>query len=260
AVVGTIWALSFVASNIPPFERDFSHKDPTIKHQHKHSQISSNLNNFIAFFVPISIVAGVGIYRKSLIHVHHGLVAIAAARGFARLVTEFFKNFVGRLRPDFLSRCKWDKKLHECTGKIDKILDGRQSFPSGHVSAAFAGMTILSLWLAGQTGVWHFHSTSKSSTFNASRLARLALTVLPLFWATYVAITRLQDYRHHVEDVLAGGLVGIVSAIIFYRIFWQSPSEMADSEPRLLYTNDQTRPSRERFELARFEVDDTESV
>jgi len=116
-IIGSIWLLSKAASNVPVYEREFSHKDQSIKHHHRHhSHIGSGLNHFIAFILPITFITIIGIKRKSFIFVHHGISATCAALGFSRLVTELLKNLVGRLRPDFLSRCKWDKELEQCTG------------------------------------------------------------------------------------------------------------------------------------------------
>jgi len=44
------------------------------------------------------------------------------------------------------------------------------------------------------------------------------LFLAPFMGATVVAITRVDDYRHHWEDVVVGSLVGLMFAIFFYRI------------------------------------------
>jgi membrane-associated phospholipid phosphatase len=77
--------------------------------------------------------------------------------------------------------------------KSADIADGRKSFPSGHTSWAFSGMTFLSLWFASQTGAWCFHLPLPAASLRATRIGRFALTLLPLFWAVFVAITRIQD-------------------------------------------------------------------
>jgi len=180
----------------------------------------------------------------------------------ARLFTNVLKARVGRLRPDFLARCKWDDAAKKCAGKAADILDGRRSFPSGHSSAAFAGMTFLSFWLAGQTSAWCFHAPVPVSSLRSSRLGRLSLTLIPLWWAVFVSITRLEDYRHHKEDVIAGGAIGVVCASISYLAFWPSPFSVRNftshpyGQPRLLHDDDDRRRQRNAdFELARLEDD-----
>ncbi|KAF8159483.1 lipid phosphate phosphatase 1 [Crassisporium funariophilum] len=279
-VVLVIWLLSGMVSASPVFERDFSPSDPEINHPHKKNQVGSVLNHSIALFVPLLIVALVGGIQRSLLVVHHGAIGVCAARGLARLVTEVLKHSVGqisvfllhllhsltsrhtgRLRPDFLARCKWDAIAEECMGKKQNILDGRKSFPSGHSSTAFSGMVFLSLWIAGQTAAWCFSIPKTPRSLRASRMLTFLLTLLPLFWATHVAVSRLQDYRHHKEDVIVGSFIGIISAVLSYLIFWPSPFSASTfdvytfGQPRLLYTDGDRRARSTDFELTRLEDD-----
>ncbi|KAF9006108.1 lipid phosphate phosphatase 1 [Cyathus striatus] len=242
------------------FERSFTPNDPAINYPHKHNH-GLNLNHSIALYLPILLIAVVGTIRKSLILIHHGTISVCASRGVAKLITEFFKHKVGRLRPDFLARCKWNETLTTCTGKANDILDGRKSFPSGHSSTAFAGMMFLSLWIAGQTAAWKFSSTRRPRSLRSSHLASFFLTLFPLFWASFVAVTRIEDYRHHKEDVIVGSVIGIISGIVCYVIFWPSPFSSrippADlAHPRVIYMEDSRWQNAEGFELTRVKDDD----
>ncbi|KIY49976.1 lipid phosphate phosphatase 1 [Fistulina hepatica ATCC 64428] len=237
-VVCTMWILGWIINFLPVYERGFSIHDPSISLPKKHNQIGGWVNFILATIIPLFFILALGTYRKSLIDIHHGSIALLATRGLAALVTVCLKHSVGRLRPDFLARCKWDKNLEECIGKADSILEGRKSFPSGHASTAFAGMTFLALFLAGQMSAWRFDAPVKPGAVRSSRMVRLSLTFFPLAFATYVAITRLEDHRHHEEDIIVGSLIGILSACIFYILYWTSPFDLRDTtQPRLLYTN-----------------------
>jgi membrane-associated phospholipid phosphatase len=77
---------------------------------------------------------------------------------------------------------------------VNEILDGRKSFPSGHTSSAFVGMTFITLFLAGKTAALCFSVTPSGGSFLRSRFVRLCLVLSPLFFATWVAITRIEDY------------------------------------------------------------------
>ncbi|KAJ7180753.1 lipid phosphate phosphatase 1 [Mycena filopes] len=257
------WILSEFAGQLTVFERDFYVEDPIIRHPHKKNQISGTSNHFIALLVPAAIVVAVGLYRLSFAALHHGLLALLAGRGMTRLFTNVLKNKCGRLRPDFLARCKWDEVALKCTGKKGDVLDGRRSFPSGHSSAAFAGMTFLSFWLAGQTAAWCFHAPVPASSLRSSRLGRFTLTLLPLWWAIFVGVSRLEDYRHHKEDVIAGAVIGVVCASICYLAFWTSPfsarsfTSYAYGQPRLIYTEeDRRRQTNVDFELTGLDEED----
>ncbi|KAJ7623136.1 lipid phosphate phosphatase 1 [Roridomyces roridus] len=260
SVVAAFWILSELANHLPVFERDFSLSDTLISHPHKPSQITGTVNHFIALLVPAAILLVASLLQRSFFAFHNGLLALLAGRGMARLFTNVLKARVGRLRPDFLARCKWNEIAQKCTGKAATVLDGRKSFPSGHSSAAFAGMAFLSFWLAGQTAGWCFQVPVPAASIRSSRLARLSVTLMPLCWAVYVAVTRLEDYRHHKEDVLAGAAIGIVCAAV-YLAFWPSPLSVRSfashtyGQPRQLHEGDERRRGTFDMELTRLEDD-----
>lgn len=237
-------------------ERSFSVDDPLIAHPHRKNQVSSAFNQFLAFVVPSAIILCTGILKRSLMDIHHGIVGLLATRTLATLVIDFLKNRVGRLRPDFLERCKWNEALQACAGKPKDIIDGRKSFPSGHSATAWSGMFYASLFIAGQTAAWCFHSR-RSPRLMSSRLLRLTFTCIPLVWAMHVALSRMEDNRHHKEDVIVGSTIGVLSAWICYHIFWPNPCSTSTfnfehtSQPRSLYVElDGNDDRRVEFELA----------
>ncbi|KAF7308881.1 Lipid phosphate phosphatase 1 [Mycena kentingensis (nom. inval.)] len=258
-LVASFWLFSEFAAAIPVFERDFYATDPIIMHPHKKNQISGATNHFVALLVPAAVVLATSLYQLSFVSLHHGALALLSGRGMTRLFTNILKNKVGRLRPDFLARCKWDTEKLKCTGKAKDILDGRRSFPSGHSSAVFAGMTFLAFYIAGQTAAWCFHAPLPTASLRSSRLARFCVTLLPIWWAVYVGVTRVEDYRHHKEDVIVGGLMGIVCATISYLAFWPSPFTDRSfrphtfGQPRVLQSQTDARVD---FELTRLEESD----
>lgn len=40
-------------------------------------------------------------------------------------------------------------------------------------------------------------------------MAKLCIIFLPLLIASLIGISRVDDYRHHWEDVFAGGILGV---------------------------------------------------
>ncbi|KAI0792018.1 lipid phosphate phosphatase 1 [Abortiporus biennis] len=229
-VVSLAWLCAWAIKGLTPFERVFTLNDPLIGHDHKPNQISGDSTWFIALLVPLLFIVVVGTLRTSALEIHHGALALWAARGSNALITEALKNRVGRLRPDFLSRCKWTQSLETCSGKLDKVMDGRRSFPSGHSSTAFCGMMFLALWLAGTTGTWSFHRPSTARSLFSSKQLRMLITVAPLGFATWVAISRLEDNRHHKEDVIVGSVIGIVTATVAYLIYWPNPFTLRNAD------------------------------
>ncbi|KAI9216547.1 phosphatidic acid phosphatase type 2/haloperoxidase [Blastocladiella britannica] len=132
------------------------------------------------------------------------------------LAAEVLKNVVGRLRPDFLARCNAVidpfTKLPACTGDPHTVMLGRQSFPSSHSVEALAGWGFLVLFLSGTLS-----SRSRSNPWVVCLL--MSLGVLPLV----VSISRITDNRHHTEDVLGGGLIGLAAAVFWYRVYFVPP-------------------------------------
>jgi len=267
-VISVIWILCWAADYIPIYIRSFDLNDPLISHPQKENTIDDTLNSNIAWFLPLACFIIAGCVRSSPMEIHHGAIALCSARGMARLITSLLKHAIGRLRPDFLARCEWDESIKECTGDYKTILSGRRSFPSGHSSTAFSGMTVLAFWLAGMTAAWCFNVTTPPKSLSSSKLGRYILTLLPLSWATYVAISRVQDYRHHKEDVVVGSLIGILSAAICYLIYWQNPfstetfADGCPSVPRYLYTDSDEgrRPDTAAFHLTQADEEGIENV
>ena len=82
------------------------------------------------------------------------------------------------------------------------LSDSISSFPSGHSSLSFAGMTFATLVLLKMFRVSDFGTLGGMLCFS------------PLVLASYIAITRVQDYKHHEDDIMAGFIIGTASAVI----------------------------------------------
>jgi len=181
------------------------------------------------------------------------LSGLLLATGMAALSTDIVKKAVGRPRPNFIQLCHWDFALKQCDSNIglSTVNNAYASFPSGHSSFAFSGLTFFSLYLltlvphlrnqrrrAG--GVIHasnavaaseiLRSTTESPSVlpqhhpsAGSRMALAAaggskeawvwlLCVSPVFLAGWIAMTRIIDYWHWFDDVLTGCLLGFAIA------------------------------------------------
>ena len=141
------------------------------------------------------------------------------------LATEVPKMAVGRLRPDFLSRCKpvpvnTTSSLWVCSGDASEIKEGRKSFPSGHSSSSFYLMSYLCLYYLNvyvpskrlQTRSSLADSSSfRSASSTPKKISPLALLLIVCAYlvAALVAISRMQDHKHHPTDVIAGSLLGL---------------------------------------------------
>ncbi|TVU22015.1 hypothetical protein EJB05_31691 [Eragrostis curvula] len=192
---------------VPPFSRFVGRDMMTdIRYPVKQSTVPAWGVPIISIMCPLVIFISIYITRRDVYDLHHAALGVL----FAVLITAFFtcviKTAVGRPRPDFFWRCFPDgKQLYDqvtggviCHGEESFLRDGRKSFPSGHTSWSFAGLGFLSLYLAGKIKVFD----------RQGHVAKLCIVILPLLIASLVGVSRIDDYRHHWEDVFVGGLIG----------------------------------------------------
>ncbi|GAB2280031.1 Putative lipid phosphate phosphatase 3, chloroplastic [Dionaea muscipula] len=173
-----------------------------------------------AVLLPIAIFVLFYIRRRNVYDLHHAILGLLYAVLISAVITDAIKDAVGRPRPDFFWRCfpdgkdEYDKLGNViCHGEASVIREGHKSFPSGHSSWSFAGLGFLSLYLSG-----------KIKAFNGKgHVAKLCIVFLPLLVASLVAVSRVDDYWHHWQDVFAGGLLGLVVAFFCYLQFFPPP-------------------------------------
>ncbi|EDQ86408.1 uncharacterized protein MONBRDRAFT_28266 [Monosiga brevicollis MX1] len=142
-------------------------------------------------------------------------------------VTEMAKHWVAEPRPDYEHRCLGVGGTISLDNDGNVVClygigDGNMSFPSGHSSGSLFGGIFASgycLWVAffrrADTYFRTHHGRWKS--YAAARYTELLfiLCMWPLFFSSYVAISRIVDHRHSPADVTAGSLIGIVLGTIF---------------------------------------------
>lgn len=112
-------------------------------------------------------------------------------------------------------------------------------------------MTTVSLFLAGKTAAWCFNTPAPARSILGSRMSRLVITFLPLFFAIWVAVSRVEDYvgsalrflrhrvdnprqRHHKEDVIVGSLIGASSSLLIYLMYWPNPFSASSFAPDVM--------------------------
>ncbi|KAH8926215.1 PAP2-domain-containing protein [Atractiella rhizophila] len=169
----------------------------------------------------------IGLFRRSLYEAQTALLTTYVAQAVMRIIVDMIKLMVGRLRPDFFGRCQWDFLEQVCTGDPAVVAEGRKSFPSGHSSSTFTGVTIFVLFLAGKTKAFvpsvSIEDLHGPYLWRSARLLRFGITISPFILSFYVAMSRIQDHVHHPEDVLVGSLIGVFIATVTYHLYWPSP-------------------------------------
>ncbi|KAK2752840.1 hypothetical protein FQN55_005974 [Onygenales sp. PD_40] len=216
------------------------------------------------------------VWRRRLWEWNVGWMGLGIAYAGVYATTEALKVIYGKPRPDLLSRCNPDVDdiLPHAVGGLGKVLrgapilvkwticqnrteelmrDGFVSFPSGHASSSFAGLTYLTLWLCSKFSISfpylaprlfsrntepttfsttpldeespHHHTHSPSPTPHPPLRSQSAaaptylvlLAAAPIVAATYIASSRWFDNRHHGFDILFGALLGVFFAYLGFR-------------------------------------------
>ncbi|KAL6614779.1 hypothetical protein ACP70R_037049 [Stipagrostis hirtigluma subsp. patula] len=177
----------------------------------------------VAVIGPMIIFTIIYIRRRNAYDLHHAILGILFAVLITGVLTDAIKDAVGRPRPNFFWRCFPDGKAVFdnvttgviCHGDPSVIKEGHKSFPSGHTSWSFAGLGFLSWYLAGKITVFD----------RRGHVAKLCVVLLPLLVAAMIAISRVDDYWHHWQDVCTGGVLGMVVASVCYLQFFPFPSD-----------------------------------
>lgn len=152
---------------------------------------------------------------------HTAVLASLFSTAASALSTNVFKVTVGRPRPDFFYRCWPDGvakftdlgtnglRTPDCSPNSHDVEDGYKSFPSGHTSWSFGAFMFLSLYL------YHFIRPS-----GATDSLDIFVAIIPLMVAAWVGMTRIIDNKHNASDVVAGGLLGsMIALVVFYTHF-----------------------------------------
>ncbi|RKP08942.1 phosphatidic acid phosphatase type 2/haloperoxidase [Thamnocephalis sphaerospora] len=218
---------------VMPFRRHFSVTDKEISFPYtEHETVSSVALVVIAFVVPLVLLVAINqVARRGLFDLHQSVLGLGLAITLTTIFTEIAKITIGRPRPDFLSRCKPTvdqdppfslSTTEVCTWTSNYIkLDAMRSFMSGHTSSCFAGLGFLTFYLAGKMHIFD----ERGFVFKP------LVCVLPLIGAALVGISRIDDYRHHWQDVLTGAGVGLFMAFFSYRQYFPSLSSPVCHRP-----------------------------
>ena len=231
--------IALVMSNLHPFERPVDLKDTDLMHPHMSNIVPNYLLIILAVLIPAAVgslwylmifLTGRVSLHDSLYSFHLFLVSLFLSISLTMAATNLMKNWAGRLRPDFLDRCQYNMTTSVCTGDPSLVEDGRKSFPSGHASISFSGLGFLALWIYGlvlagiivrpQNGQRE-ENGQRYIPNRPVRAWRFIMPAIPLLLAAWVAITRTQQYIHHPTDVIAGSILGLVVAFLFYFLYYR---------------------------------------
>jgi diacylglycerol diphosphate phosphatase/phosphatidate phosphatase len=183
----------------------------------------------LAFIVPFIFIMLMQIRLRSFNDANTAIMGLLFSLISAAVFQVFIKWLIGGLRPHFFSVCKpyinasdygtgngfdglmFDRSI--CTGNEKQINDALESMPSGHSTAAFAGLVYCSLYLNGKLKIFANYRP---------QYWKLVLFYAPLLGAVLISASLTIDHYHHWYDILAGAVIGTMFAIGSYRFQYAS--------------------------------------
>lgn len=234
-VVVLLYVFFGIVEPAKPFFRQFKLSDTTLQHPFATSErVSDNQLYVISAIVPTLFIFVVKLFTFSLkgpnsnsnnkvlwYHkLHLSILGLWVSLLLNGVFTDILKNLIGRPRPDFLDRCApfegtpYDEyvDITVCSSPlgIAYLLDGMKSTPLGHSLISFSGLFYLSLWLINEI--------REETNLKFIPIIWYLLSILPSLLASYIALSRTQDYRHHFIDIILGTLIGItISSLSYFR-------------------------------------------
>jgi membrane-associated phospholipid phosphatase len=238
-VVLLIWALCIGLGKVDTSRIVILERDPSISFPYVNAQFPVSLLVGFSVGAPCGfvVICATLVFRYNsssknyvtVLTMAFLLLTLAQCLLLADGITNTIKVLVLRPRPNFLAYCDYKGfqlasssgnytsynlatqpnavgSTSSCLSK-SSLPDSVLSFPSGHSSLSFAGMTFVSLLLK--------HAIEGWGQFKLLGLHG-AIVAAPLFLSSWVAITRIQDYFHHEDDVMMGSFIGASASIFVF--------------------------------------------
>ena len=120
-----------------------------------------------------------------------------------QLSTEILKTYVGRPRPDMYSLCGNNTSYETCKATGSTLSDTFKSFPSGHA--------------AGSMSALYFCAVFIISVINYDSILVSLGAMLFVLLSLWIGATRIVDYRHHADDVVAGFFIGFIITQLIWK-------------------------------------------
>ncbi|CBF87777.1 hypothetical protein AN1292.2 [Aspergillus nidulans FGSC A4] len=235
---------------VEPNHMPFSLTDVSYSYPYTEDEtISTSVLVVVSLIAPAVIIVAIWEWNA-------GWLGLGLACAAAFMATEGLKDLYGKPRPDMLARCDPDleniatyavgglgQRLQGaptlvswdiCRNKADLLKRGGfVSFPSGHSSLSFAGLTYFSLWLCSKFSIkfpylahtpltQDLRPRNRFATRNQGAAPPIYLIILAFVpWAVafFISASRWFDYRHHGFDIIFGSVMGMSFAWVAFRLY-----------------------------------------
>jgi len=222
--LGVYYAPPAPNRSFPVFHPDGSVVYPEYAYPVRKEIVPIWLAALIAFSVPFVFFVLFQIRRRSLDDFLTTTMGLLKSLVTAAVFQVWLKWLIGGFRPHFYAVCMpnvsqfsrpsgapfanymYDRSV--CTGDKKAVNDALESFPSGHSTAAFAGLIYLALYFNAQLKVMSAHNPA---------YWKMVLFFAPILGAVLIAGALTIDKFHHHWDVIGGALIGTACAFVAFR-------------------------------------------
>lgn len=180
----------------------------------------------LAALMPLLLQCALGKLFGRMGDAHASFCAYLVAFGLTALTTSLVKAYVGYLRPNFFDTCVPNATYSQCLG--DEHVSSRDSFPSGHSSVSFCGLTLLTLYCHDRFGLPSVRKVAdeneallsdrkkpRSSKYAKDPFLYICISIAslaPMALALFIASSRIVDNLHFPADVVGGSVLGAAIA------------------------------------------------
>ena len=224
---------------VPPREYYFSPFDKSMSYPDNEEVLSNVLMGIINYLFPLLLILLYSLFiLRSKWDTVYGLKGCIESLTLSFFITVFLWAIISDVRPNFLEICNPDLQIL----KQEQIYDTKicrnsliksdlRGFPSGHMSTTVSSWSFLSLFLSNTLRVW-----DKTGHF-----WKLLFSFLPSLIPLWVGITRINDHKHFVYQVLVGAFIGLISSLLTYklnfgRIFRENHNKDKSENPKTYWS------------------------
>ncbi|KAL5284346.1 PPAP2A family protein [Megaselia abdita] len=207
---------------VKPFQSGYFCDDHSLKYSLKEDTFGFGLLTILSIALPIGVIVVLDVFKnrssfKSAIkEIYKSIIFFAYGFLAHTILLSVLKKSIGRLRPFFHEvcqpalpeglQCSNNTYIYDYICSNENVpprllIEIYQSFPSGHASFIVYGMTFLVLYLEFRV------------KYKWSILLKAVFQLICILLAVVVCSSRITDNWHHLTDVVAGAIIGLVFAL-----------------------------------------------
>lgn len=220
--MGVHYAAPAPHRSFPVYNLDRSIAWPRYAYPERDEIISLYAAVLLAWGVPFLFITLFQIRRRSADDWLTTNLGLLRSLVTAAVIQVLIKWLIGGLRPNFYAICQPGATAQGvnsfgsgfmftrsiCTGNPDKIDYALESMPSGHATAAWAGLFFLALYFNAQLKVISAHNPA---------YWKMVFFFAPLLGAFLISASKTIDAHNNWYDLLVGGIIGTLCALVAFR-------------------------------------------